>query len=137
VAVGRGGGRDRPEAACPPGSRAAVGGAGGFNAVQKLLTTTSAIRSCTERVTGIDHTVGLGTNLIRRIHCGRPDDRARHGRRQWPRLAVSCRLLGHIKGTEQSGQGHPRGGHVGGVLWRYGCKPTQHANSGSCISPAA
>ncbi len=36
--VGRGGGRDRPEAACPPGSRAAVGEAGGFNAVQKLLT---------------------------------------------------------------------------------------------------
>ena len=31
-------GRDRPEAACPPGSRAAVGEAGGFNAVQKLLT---------------------------------------------------------------------------------------------------
>ena len=30
----RGVGRDRPEAACPPGSRAA----GGFNAVQKLLT---------------------------------------------------------------------------------------------------
>jgi hypothetical protein len=35
----RGGGRDRPEAACPPGSRAADGEAGGFNAVQKLLTT--------------------------------------------------------------------------------------------------
>jgi len=34
----RGGGRDRPEAACPPGSRAADGEAGGFNAVQKLLT---------------------------------------------------------------------------------------------------
>jgi hypothetical protein len=34
----RGVGRDRPEAACPPGSRAAVGEAGGFNAVQKLLT---------------------------------------------------------------------------------------------------
>jgi hypothetical protein len=34
----RGAGRDRPEAACPPGSRAAVGEAGGFNAVQKLLT---------------------------------------------------------------------------------------------------
>jgi len=33
-----GGGRDRPEAACPPGSCAAVGEAGGFNAVQKLLT---------------------------------------------------------------------------------------------------
>jgi hypothetical protein len=34
----RDGGRDRPEAACPPGTRAAVGGAGGFNAVQKVLT---------------------------------------------------------------------------------------------------
>ena len=34
----RGVGRDRPEAACPPGSRAAVGEAGGFNAVQKVLT---------------------------------------------------------------------------------------------------
>ena len=34
----RGVGRDRPEAACPPRSRAAVGEAGGFNAVQKLLT---------------------------------------------------------------------------------------------------
>lgn len=32
-------GRDRPEAACPPGSRAADGEAGGFNAVQKVLTT--------------------------------------------------------------------------------------------------
>lgn len=34
----RGVGRDRPEAVCPPGSRAAAGEAGGFNAVQKLLT---------------------------------------------------------------------------------------------------
>jgi hypothetical protein len=34
----RGGGRDRPEAARPPGSRVADGAAGGFNAVQKLLT---------------------------------------------------------------------------------------------------
>jgi len=34
----RGGGRDRPEAACPAGSRAADGEAGGFNAVQKLFT---------------------------------------------------------------------------------------------------
>ena len=36
--VRRGVGRDRPEAARPPGSRAADGEAGGFNAVQKLLT---------------------------------------------------------------------------------------------------
>jgi hypothetical protein len=33
-----GGGRDRPEAACPPDCRTAAGEAGGFNAVQKLLT---------------------------------------------------------------------------------------------------
>jgi hypothetical protein len=32
-----GGGRDRPEAACPP-ETAADGEAGGFNAVQKLFT---------------------------------------------------------------------------------------------------
>jgi hypothetical protein len=38
TAARRGVGRDRPQAACPPGSRAAVGEAGGFNAVQKLLT---------------------------------------------------------------------------------------------------
>ena len=31
-------GRDRPEAACPPGDRDAAGVAGGFNAVQKLFT---------------------------------------------------------------------------------------------------
>ena len=31
-------GRDRPEAACPPGSRAAAGETGGSNAVQKVLT---------------------------------------------------------------------------------------------------
>jgi len=40
--VMRGAGRDHPEAACPAGGRAAVGVAGGFNAVWKLLTTTSA-----------------------------------------------------------------------------------------------
>jgi len=33
-----GGGWDRPEAACPPDSRPPPGAAGGFNAVQKLLT---------------------------------------------------------------------------------------------------
>jgi hypothetical protein len=33
-----GGGWDRPEAACPPDCRPIVGEAGGFNAVQKLLT---------------------------------------------------------------------------------------------------
>ena len=32
------GGRDRPEAACPPDWRHAAGEAGGFNAVQKLFT---------------------------------------------------------------------------------------------------
>jgi hypothetical protein len=37
-----GGGRDRPEAACPPGCSPAAGGAGGFNAVQKLLTNPSS-----------------------------------------------------------------------------------------------
>jgi hypothetical protein len=51
LAVRRGGGWDRPEAARPPGSLVAVGGAGGFNAVQKLLTnpasgTASGIGSC-------------------------------------------------------------------------------------------
>ena len=35
------GGRDRPEAACPPNRRHAAGVAGGFNAVQKLLTNPS------------------------------------------------------------------------------------------------
>lgn len=38
VVMRRGVGRDRPEAACPPEGSAAVGEAGGFNAVQKLLT---------------------------------------------------------------------------------------------------
>ena len=32
-------GQDRPEAACLPGGRGAVGEAGGFNAVRKVLTT--------------------------------------------------------------------------------------------------
>jgi hypothetical protein len=41
--LGRGVGRDRPEAACPPGSGAAVGEAGGFNAVQKLLTNRTSV----------------------------------------------------------------------------------------------
>jgi len=36
--LGSGAGRDRPEAACPSGGRAAAGAADGFNAVQKLLT---------------------------------------------------------------------------------------------------
>jgi len=36
--LGRSGGRDRPKAACPPGCSAADGEAGGFNAVQKVLT---------------------------------------------------------------------------------------------------
>jgi hypothetical protein len=55
---GPAGGRmpDHPLPAPPAGE------AGGFNAVQELLTTTSAISSCTERVTGIDHTVSLGTD---------------------------------------------------------------------------
>jgi hypothetical protein len=39
VAVRCDAGWDRPEAACPPGGRAAAGEAGGFNAVQKLFTT--------------------------------------------------------------------------------------------------
>jgi len=43
VAVRRGAGRDRPEAACPPGGGAAAGEAGGFNAVQKLLTAQRAL----------------------------------------------------------------------------------------------
>jgi hypothetical protein len=38
VAVRCGAGRDRPEAACPHDCHPAVGEAGGFNAVQKLLT---------------------------------------------------------------------------------------------------
>jgi hypothetical protein len=47
--------RDRPEAACPHDCRLAVGAAGGFNAVQKLLTTTSAATlSPVERVAGIE-----------------------------------------------------------------------------------
>ena len=43
VAVRRGAGRDRPEATCPPGGGAAAGEAGGFNAVQKLLTAQRAL----------------------------------------------------------------------------------------------
>ena len=38
-----GGGGDRPEAACPPDCRPAAGEAGGFNAVQKLLTAQRAL----------------------------------------------------------------------------------------------
>ena len=43
-------GGDRPEAACPPGSRPAGGEAGGFNAVQKLLTNRTSDHSVMSRV---------------------------------------------------------------------------------------
>jgi hypothetical protein len=55
ITVGSGGGWDRPKAACPPGGRDTAGGAGGFNAVQNLLATTSAAKvSCVEPVNGIE-----------------------------------------------------------------------------------
>jgi hypothetical protein len=57
--------RDRPEAACLPGSRAAVGLAGGFSAVQKLLTTTTAATAFRGAGDGNrTRTVSLGRVLI-------------------------------------------------------------------------
>jgi hypothetical protein len=57
--------RDRPEAACLPGSRAAVGLAGGFSAVQKLLTTTTAATAFRGAGDGNrTRTVSLGTDSL-------------------------------------------------------------------------
>jgi len=57
--------RDRPEAACLPGSRAAVGLAGGFSAVQKLLTTTTKATAFRGAGDGNrTRTVSLGTDSL-------------------------------------------------------------------------
>ena len=67
----RGAGRDRPEAACPPGSRAAVGGAGGFNAVQKLLTNrTPTTSTMTARTTSGRSGILAGPPLSMVMHVG-------------------------------------------------------------------
>ena len=90
-----GAGRDRPKAACPPGSRAADGEAGGFNAVQKVLTTRIVPAVSSDR--------GCGT-LVR--HVTRDSGRDRHsgsdvvagvrtwGGRDWHWL--SCRWSSNV-----------------------------------------
>jgi hypothetical protein len=81
----------------------AVGEAGGFNAVQKLLTTTSAATLFGWRVTGIEPALSAWEpNLIRRIYCVRPNDRARP---RTPREAATSREFPQVRARVGHGSG--------------------------------